>query len=60
MCKYIGPFDANYRTVVDTIKGFLEFSPTRQLWKVIGAEDAQRLEKLQELLELRADPIFGL
>jgi hypothetical protein len=64
MSKYTGPFDANYKTVVDTIKGFIEFSSTRQLWNMVRRTDApsteegesEQRERLSELLARGADP----
>jgi hypothetical protein len=59
MCKYAGPLDPNYRTVVDTLKGLIEFSTTRQLWKIVGATDVLSSEQEQQVwapLALRADP----
>ena len=64
MSKYTGPFDANYKTVVDTIKGFIEFSSTRQLWNMVRRTDApsteegesEQRERLSELLARGAHP----
>jgi hypothetical protein len=63
MCKYAGPLDPNYRTVLDTIKGFMQFSPTQELWKIIGASDAlspdkekEQVQTLEKLLARGADP----
>jgi hypothetical protein len=63
MCKYAGPLDPNYRTVVDTIKGFMQFSPTHELWKIVGATDApstdkekEQVQTLEKLLAHGADP----
>jgi hypothetical protein len=36
ICKFAEPTDANYRAVVDTIKGLVTYAPTRQLWKAIA------------------------
>ena len=36
ICKFAGPTDANYRAIVDTIKGLVTYAPTRQLWKAIA------------------------
>jgi hypothetical protein len=65
MSKYTSALDPNYRTVVDTIKGFVEFSSTRQLWNMIRREaplntEKEQIESMQNkmitLLELKADP----
>lgn len=68
MCKYTGPSDTKYRIVVDTIKGFIDFRYTRELWNLIKRqsssstgkepESAEREseKKMKRLLELGADP----
>jgi len=64
MCKYPGPSDTNYRIVVDTIKGFFEFSSTKQLWNIVRRNTSPRTAeeqtimqaKMLELLVLKADP----
>lgn len=64
MCRYTGSSDRNYKTVVDTIKGFIEFSSTRQLWNLIRKESSsiteeesrKRMKELLESPDLKADP----
>jgi hypothetical protein len=53
MCKYAGPTDDKYRAVRDAIKGFILFSPTRQLWQQIRLGAGEYVEML---LRAGADP----
>jgi ankyrin repeat protein len=53
MSKFPSENDRSYRVVVDAIKGFLDFAPTRQLWKAVGMG---RIRGVQMMLDLGADP----
>jgi ankyrin repeat protein len=53
MSKFPSENDQSYRVVVDAIKGFLDFAPTRQLWKAVGMG---RIRSVQMMLDLGADP----
>jgi hypothetical protein len=48
MCKYAGPTDDKYRAVRDAIKGFILFSPTRQLWQQIRLGAGEYVEMLRQ------------
>jgi ankyrin repeat protein len=53
MSKFPSENDQGYRVVIDAIKGFLEFAPTRQLWKEVSMG---RIRTVQIMLDLGADP----
>jgi len=53
MSKFSGPYDANFRCILDCMEGFLDFHPTQQLWKAILRRDDKAVRKL---LERGADP----
>jgi len=53
MSKLLSKNDRSYRVVVDVIKGFFEFAPTRQLWKAVGMG---KIRGIQMMLDLGADP----
>jgi len=53
MSKFPSENDRSYCVVIDAIKGFLEFAPTRQLWKAI---DLGSISSIQMMLDLGADP----
>ncbi|KAH8647039.1 hypothetical protein BGZ60DRAFT_230105 [Tricladium varicosporioides] len=53
MSKYSGQHDPSYTILVDAIKGFVAFAPTRQVWKAI---DFGAIHSVQMMLDQGADP----
>lgn len=53
MSKYPNQHDRRFCVVVDAIRGFLAFAPTRHLWKAV---DVGRIRTVQMMLDLGADP----
>lgn len=53
MSKFPNRNDQSYGVVVDAIKSFLDFAPTRQLWKAVGMG---RIRGIKMMLDLGADP----
>jgi hypothetical protein len=53
MSKYSGPYDVNYKCVLNILKVFCNFASTQQLWKAIASCDDSAV---RTLLEIGADP----
>jgi len=53
MSKFSSHQDPSYRVLVDAIRGFLAFAPTRELWRAVSSDT---IEPIQMMLDLGADP----
>jgi len=53
MSKYCATHDTNFKCVLNSMKVFLEFASTQQLWKAIDSRDEGTV---RTLLERGADP----